>query len=683
MNMDTSFPLGQQCMEALFAMPHVGFCIISAPGEFVAVNDAFCRLFGYAAHELIGKQYAVIIPEERRDEAKEDFLRFISIEEESSREWETVRKDGKKCYVLTSAIPFQNEKCKQCSIVAVSDITQLVNTRDKLTLIERAFENATEGIIITDTKPKILKVNQGYTKITGYSQEELLGNNPSMMRSNLQNKEIYEEMWTAITKKGFWQGEIWDRRKNGENYAQFLSVSTAYDEKGNPKNYIGIVNDITDIKRFRDRLHYLTNFDPLTKLPNRNLFVDRTNQAIPKAKRTRRKVALCFINVDRFNIINQSFSHLLGDEVLRRLANRLSNQFRKGDTIAYFGGDTFVLLLEDITVTSSIMRALGKIQDIFTKPLSVKSHEIVLTASVGVSVFPDDGDSTDILMKNAELAINMAKREGGNTRKFYSKEMDNEAFERIQLENDLRKAVAEKQFFIEYQPQLRLSDKKPFGSEALVRWKHPDYGIVPPGRFIPLAEETGLITNIGQHVLYAGCFRYKKWLDEELEPGTLSVNLSAVQFANKNLVESISAVLEETQFPPEKLEAEITESTIMGNVEASIIKLKELKNMGISVAVDDFGTGYSSLSYLKKFPIDKLKIDRSFIMDIPRDQDDVIIAKMIIQLSHNLRIKVIAEGIETEEQLQFLEENGCDEVQGFYYSKPLVFEKYKEYFSSF
>lgn len=681
--MELPFGAGIRFTEILFSLPHIGICITDTEGYFIELNDAYSEIFGYSRDELIGEHFSLIIPEELQEEVRQRYRSSFTDSDSVSEEYEAVAKGGKTIYISAASAYFTDEENNGYRVTGVSNATPLVQIRNELDLIKTAFENITEGIVITTTEPKILLVNKAYSKITGYSAEELIGNNPSMMRAGVQDGEYYREMWKDLQKHGSWQGEIWDRRKNGENYAQFLSVSTAYDKEGEPKNYIGVVSDITDLKRFRDKLHYLTNFDPLTRLPNKNLFFDRLQQAITKTKRKQKKLALCLINIDRFNIINQSFSRMIGDDVLRQIAKRFDQTFREADTVGYLGGNTFVLLLEDILLTSSVMKALDKVQKIFERPVPVQNHEIMLTSSVGVSVFPGDGDDSDVLMKNAELAVTLAKREGGNAIQFYSEEMNIEALSRLELENDLRKAIVSEEFFIEYQPQLYLDGKVPFGSEALVRWNHPGKGVVSPGKFIPIAEETGLITDLGQMVLRNACTQYKTWLETGLMPGTLSVNISAIQFARKDFIEAISEILEETAFPPEKLEAEITESTIMGNVEDSIIKLKELKKMGISVAVDDFGTGYSSLSYLKKFPIDKLKIDRSFILDIPHDQDDVIIAATIIQLAHSLRMQVIAEGIETDDQLAFLEENGCDEVQGFYYSKPLSAEHYIEYIRSF
>jgi len=425
-------------------------------------------------------------------------------------------------------------------------------------------------------------------------------------------------------------------------------------------------------KRYQVQLEYQANYDALTGLPNRNLLHDRLHQAV-QGYRLPRTVAVAFIDLDHFKFVNDSLGHSVGDKLLKGIAERLRAVLREGDTVARLGGDEFVLILNGQPSEEVIFRAMQRITSAVAQPMTIEGKELIVTCSGGISLYPQDGLDVDTLLKNADAAMYRAKEQGRNNCTFYTSEMNQRVNERLSLENGLRRAIERQELILRYQPRVDLKTGRIAGAEALVRWLHPEWGLIAPDRFIPIAEETGLITRIGEQVLREACRQVRGWLDEGLEPGVVSVNLSARQFRQEGLVRMVAAVLEETRLDPRHLEMELTESMVMDNVGAAIATLRGLKSLGVSLSVDDFGTGYSSLAYLRSLPIDKLKIDRSFVRDIGHtlDTDGGVLAQAIISLGHSLHLQVVAEGVETLAQAQFLERQGCDEVQGFYYGKPL------------
>ncbi len=425
-------------------------------------------------------------------------------------------------------------------------------------------------------------------------------------------------------------------------------------------------------KRYQVQLEHQANYDALTGLPNRNLLHDRLRQSV-FAQRQARNIAVVFIDLDHFKFVNDSLGHSTGDELLKSMADRLRALLREGDTVARLGGDEFVLILNDQSNEEVVFRALQRITAKVAEPIEIEGKELVVTCSAGISLYPQDGPDVDTLLKNADAAMYRAKDHGRNNFQFYTSEMNERVNERLALENALRHAIDRKEFLLHYQQRVDLKSGNIVGAEALVRWKHPEWGLVRPARFIPLAEETGLIVQIGEFVLREACRQVRAWINEGLGPGVVSVNLSARQFRQEGLVRLVSRVLEETRLDPAYLEMELTESMVMHNVEAAVATLQGLKSLGVSISVDDFGTGYSSLAYLKALPIDKLKIDRSFVRDIGSgaSEDEGVLAQAIISLGHNLHLHVVAEGVETDAQVRFLKSHRCDEVQGFFYGEPV------------
>jgi diguanylate cyclase (GGDEF)-like protein/PAS domain S-box-containing protein len=550
-------------------------------------------------------------------------------------------------------------------------LTEVRAAQEQLKLSAQVFLGSMEAIVITDVDNNIIQVNKAFTEITGYTLQEVIGKNPRILNSGQQSHAFYCNMWETLLEQGVWQGELMDRRKDGEVYPKWLSITVVRNENGDISNYIGLFSDITERKASHERIQYLAHFDALTDLPNRSLLKDHLNLAIEMAKRNQTQLAILFLDLDRFKIVNDSLGHHAGDLLLKIASERLKNCTRKSDTVARLGGDEFVILLSHIRESSDAARVAKKVNDAVAAPFVLDGVEVNLGTSIGIAVYPDNGLDGPELIKNADAAMYYAKENEKNHFQFFSPVMNDKAFEQLELENDLRLALRKGEFFLQYQPQIDILTGNIIGAEALIRWQHPKRGLVPPNNFISLAERCGLIVPIGEWVFRTACLQNMAWQKEGLAPIVIAVNIAAQQFRHKNFSDSLVAILDETGVNPNLIELEITESAIMENAEAILNTLHALKAIGLKLSIDDFGTGYSSLSYLKHFPIDKLKIDRSFVMDITDDSKNNAIIETIIHLGGNLGIKVIAEGVETAEQLATLEKLGCDEIQGYYFSRPL------------
>jgi len=533
------------------------------------------------------------------------------------------------------------------------------------------FSSSLDGIVITDTTRNIVAVNKALTNITGYSEHEVLGKNPSIFKSNRHDKAFYRAMWKTVGETGQWRGEIWNRRKNGEDFPTLLTIKAVKDHNNCISHHVGIITDISTIKETEYKLSHLAHHDPLTELPNRLLLNSRLERALQHAKREESQVGILFLDLDRFKNINDSMGHTQGDQLLKLVASRLAEGMRAEDTIARLGGDEFVILAEELGDTQGIIKVAKNILNLFKQPFYIHEQEIFIEASIGISIYPKDGKNTDTLLRNADAAMYRAKERGRNNYQFYTKELTAKAYERLTLETDLRRALERDEFELHYQPQFELKGNTLIGAEALIRWNHPEHGLVSPVSFIPVAEETGLIVPIGEWVLHSACMQHQAWLKAGYSPVKIAVNLSARQFNKPGLVETISNILEEAAMDSIYLELELTESIIMNDVESTIKILNELHWMGLEISIDDFGTGYSSLSYLKRFPIDRLKIDQSFVYDITTNPSDAELVTAIITLARSMKLRVLAEGVETEAQAHYLKEQGCDEVQGYYYSRPI------------
>jgi len=554
---------------------------------------------------------------------------------------------------------------------------ELYNNADQLELASRVFHNASEGIMVTNADNRIIAVNDAFAAITGYSSADVMNKNPNFLRSGRHDKDFYSNMWTQIKEYGHWSGEIWNRRKNGEVFPQWLAISTFVDEMDNVRNYIASIADLTERKAVEKKLAYLSDYDPLTNLPNRRLVGHRVDQTISVSKQKgEQHFALLYIDLDHFKNINDSLGHGFGDEILQKIAKRLKSLLREGDTVSRLSGDEFVILMSELDHLESAVSLSERILHEVSRPLENDSH-LTVTPSIGISVYPNDGLSFDELLRNADAAVHFAKAQGRNNYQFFTAEMNHQASQRLHIETELRKAIKNKEFELFYQPQLCLQDNQLVGCEALIRWQHPIQGLVSPDAFIPLSEETGLIIQVGRWVLEQACLQAAKWSEQYNAKITMSVNVSVRQF-RPELVDEVRSALSESGLAANALVIEITESTLMQNEEATLVLLQELKNLGVQLSLDDFGTGYSSMAYLKRFNLDQLKIDRAFISDLPHDKDDAAITSAIIDVAHHFGLVTVAEGIETIEQVKFLADVGCVEGQGFLYEKPIPVKEFEQ-----
>lgn len=553
----------------------------------------------------------------------------------------------------------------------------------RLRLAARLFAESGEGIMVTDDQCCIIEVNRAFEEITGYSRADAAGKNPSFLSSGYHDAEFFDAMWTTLQGQGHWQGEIWNRRKNGEIYPEWLSLSAIRNEDGTVCNYVAMFSDITETKAHEARrkadeayIQHMAHHDFLTGLPNRFLLNDRFMQLQAAARRNNTRFALLFIDLDRFKNVNDTLGHTFGDRLLCAVAGRLSGLIRAADTVSRQGGDEFIVLLSEIANSEDAGHVARKLLRALSEPCVLDSHELTVTPSIGIAISPDDGDDLDTLLKHADLAMYDAKRKGRNNFQFFRREMNARMLELLLLESQLRQAIKRGELELFYQPQVDIVLGRTVVFEALARWRHPQRGLVSPTDFIPLAEETGLILPLGLWVLQEACRQLAVWRRGPWPDIRIAVNLSAMQFRQSDLAEQVRCALDSAGVDASALELEVTESMVMQDAEATIQTLQALRAMRVTLAIDDFGTGYSSLAYLKRFPVNTLKVDRSFVRDIGDDPDAEAICAAVIGLARNLRLDVIAEGVETVKQLAWLHSAGCRVVQGFLLGKPLPAAEY-------
>ena len=646
-------------------------------GRYLFANKQVLDLWGTTYEEVVG------FGDEKFFDAKTTALiheidRSVLLEGKTSSQEEThlVNFTGQTKTFWSVKLPLRREDGTIYALCGIStDITERLLAEQNLRINAQVFENSREGIIVTDANNNILTVNKAFTDITGYSSVEVVGQNPSLLASDSQSKALFEEMWQQVSTKDYWQGEVINRRKNGELYPQWLSISTINDLEGKIAQHIGMFSDLSERKVAEDRILFLSNFDLLTNLPNRNLLRDRTMLALATAKRTNSSVALFYIDLDRFKIVNESLGLIIGDQLLKEMSERLLKNIHVDDTLSRQGGDEFILLLPS-TNTEGTAHAAKKILDIIAKPFDFDGQRVTLTASIGIAEFPQDGVNFDQLTQSADAALYRAKQAGRNNFQFFTMQMHEQANEVLRIESELRQALENSEFLLHYQPKVDAITSKIIGAEALVRWQHPIKGLIPPSRFIPIAEESGLINEIGEWVLLTAVQQVADWQLAGIAIVPVAVNLSVVQFRQDKLYETVCQALRISKLAPSMLELEMTEGIAMENSERTISVLNKLHELGVSLSIDDFGTGYSSLSYLKRFKIDTLKIDQSFVRDLGQDPEDAAIITAIIAMAHSLGFRTIAEGVETQEQLNFLREKQCDEIQGYFFSKPVPAEEF-------
>lgn len=647
---------------------------IDQHGTIVTFNKAAETTFGYPASEVLGQNVSMLMPDEyaaRHDAHIKHYLDTPRLRAAGvSRELNGRRKDGSE-FPLEINLSEMKVGQESMFIGIVRDITQRKQTEAHMRLSEEVFANSVEGIVVLDEAGNIVRVNKAFSRITGHDVADVVGRDVGMIGCSNHENGVLGNMWQLAREAGQWEGEFWCRRKNGEFYLNRMTVSAIVDDMGNLRHLVGIFSDVTEIKEARDRIHHLAHFDALTDLPNRSMFKDYLQQALMLAVQKQERVAVIYLNLDRFKNLNDTLGHASGDELLKIAATRIQARIRAGDIVARLSGDEFVIMVTGIGGVGDVESVCRHILGVFEQPISLDGHEIVITASMGVAVFPEDAENADDLLKHAGTAMHFVKEHGRNAYQRYTQELDAASFEKLVMENSLRRALERQEFVLFYQPQVDLRSGHVIGVEALIRWQHPDLGMVSPAKFIPLLEETGLILPVGEWVLQEACRQARSWVDAGFGAVRMAVNLSPRQFEQRDLMRIVRHAVESTRLEPGQLELEITESSLMGNAEQSVAMLREMREMDIHFSIDDFGTGYSSLSYLTKFPIDTLKIDRSFVKDVMVDRDDATLATAIISMGHALNLKVLAEGVERYDQLAFLRQHACDEVQGYLFSPPV------------
>jgi len=662
----------------------VGIFHADAQGACTYVNERWCEITGLTFEESLGDGWMRALHPDDRDDTLAMWQKAMSSRQSVHMEWRMRKPDGTVYWALGGATTEFDDQGKLLGFIGiVNDITERKRIEDELRIAAIAFESQ-EGMFVTDAGGIILRVNQAFTRLTGYSMEESIGKTPEMLRSGRHDKLFYQKMWETIKTQRYWEGEIWNRRKSGKIYAEWLTISAVTAPDGQVTHYVGTFSDITQNSEAEAEIHRLAYYDALTQLPNRRLLQDRLGQALLATQRSGHCGAILYLDLDNFKTLNDTRGHEVGDLLLVEVARRLHACVRASDTVARLGGDEFVVLLEelsgDIEEAAAQSRLLGdKLLVTISKPYSLKDCEYHCTASIGAGLFIDNDTTTEELLKRADLAMYEAKSMGRNSLCFFDPNMQRTLDLRSALVNDLRQACSRQELRLYYQPQID-STRGVIGAEALLRWNHPERGLVAPGEFIPLAEDTGLILIIGHWVLETACVQIKAWESDPFARDLrLAVNVSARQFRQLDFVAQVRQVLDQTGANPTRLKIELTESMVLDNLSEAIAKMRALRALGVDLSMDDFGTGYSSLSYLKQLPLDQLKIDRSFITHLITDSNDAAIVKAIITLGQTFGLSVIAEGVETVAQQDLLREHGCYLYQGYLFSRPVPLDEFERY----
>ena len=643
--------------------------------RIVSVNRRTEQLFGYPGDSLVGQPASILFASSgEHARAEGEFFPLLARGGDASHERQFRRRDGSLLWCLVSGSSIDPGHPEGGNVWVFADISERKESEEKLRLSSTVLEHIADGVMVVDVHGSIVTVNPAFTYITGFAVEEVVGKPWSVTRSHGDDQELYWNMWRQLNDTGFWRGELWSTRKDGEAWLQWLTVSTVRGDDGKITHYVGVFSDITRLKESQDQLDYLAHHDPLTGLPNRLLFQDRLLHAIGRAAREGQQLAVMFIDLDRFKNVNDTLGHHVGDELLKQVAGAFGERLRDGDTLARLGGDEFIVLLEHVDGGFGARQVAAKMMALFEQPFMVAGHELFVTGSIGISLFPADGQDANLLVRNADVAMYQAKSRGRNGYQFYSPDMAGEGVERLRMEALLRRAIERGEIYLHYQPQVEIDSGKLIGVEALVRWHNPELGHVSPVRFIPMAEDTGFINQIGEWVLFEACRQMLRWDEAGLRVPKMAVNLSVRQVERGAMAPLVEQALAATGLAPRRLQLEVTESVIMNTGDA-LAFVHELHAIGVGLAIDDFGTGYSSLAYLKQLPVDVLKIDRSFIKDIAVDSNDEAIAIAIIQLGKSMNLSVIAEGVENEEQAAFLLRHGCARAQGYLYGRPVAPEE--------
>ena len=654
-----------------------GVVITDTKGTIEFVNPKFTEMTGYTSAEVVGQSPRVL----KSDKHDAQFYRDLWDTITSGRVWRgefcNKRKDGSLYWESSSIAPVRNERNEVTNFVAVKeDITSKVRDREKLRLQSGALSAAANSIFITDKQGRIIWANAAFCRMSGYSFDELDGQTPRILKSGKHDDSFYKRLWKTIESGHVWCDEVVECRKNGELYTVQQTITPLTNGRGEITHYIAVHEDITVRKDSEARIQRMAYYDALTGLANRVELQNRLEQAVRQADRYSHSLAIHYIDLDRFKLVNDSLGHAVGDALLQEVARRLKDCLRASDTAARIGGDEFAVLQPEVADLEGVSVLARKILSAMAAPFWFAEREVRISSSIGISVFPVDGNRPEELLKNADLAMYLAKDEGRNNFQFFTSSLNAQIRDRLALEADLRSAIANGKFVLYYQPQVNLRSLRLTGMEALIRWKHPTRGWVPPSLLIEVAEECGLIHELTRWVLEEACTQNAAWQAAGLPYCRVAVNVSSANFNHGDLCQVVADVLERTQLAPQYLELEVTETLLLQD-EYIMKAMPLLKKMGVVLSIDDFGTGYSSLKYLRQLPVEKLKIDKSFVDGLPDTQDDAIIARAIIDLGHALGHTVIAEGVESEEQLAYLRDHGCDEGQGYLFGRPMPAEHFE------
>ncbi len=670
----------EEAFRLTFNQAAVGIARVSTDGTWLEVNEKLCDIVGYSKEELLQLTFQDITHPDDLNADMAYVQQMLAGQIESyAMEKRYFHKSGKPLWInLTVGLARSSDGSPKYFISVVEDINTRKQSEARLIKLSLAVEQSPDSIVITDMDARIEYVNGTFVKETGYRIEDVIGNNPRILQSGKTPKATYDDMWAHLLRGELWKGEFTNRRKDGTEYNELVHVAPVRQPNGKITNYLAIKENITDKKVADARIEKLAHFDQLTGLPNRTLLIDRARHALSLSQRHHEQLAVMFLDLDHFKDINDTLGHSIGDQLLIEVAKRLKAALREEDTVSRQGGDEFILILPDTDAEGAAQVAVKLMEEVY-RPTQIGQHEINTSSSIGISIYPHDGEDLESLSKNADAAMYRAKHEGRNTFRFYTPAMQALSFRTMQLANALRHALAREELAVHYQPQFSIQNGHIIGAEALLRWHHPELGAISPAEFIPIAESCGQILPIGEWVLRSAAKQLADWMARGLPTMIMAVNLSAVQFRQPNLPELVVAILDELALPHQYLELELTEAVAMVDPLGAIEVMDKLHEQGIRMSIDDFGTGYSSLSYLKRFKVYKLKIDQSFVRDITSDSDDKAIVTAIINMATSLGMRTIAEGVETAGQLAFLRLQGCDEVQGYYFSKPLTAEQFEQF----
>jgi diguanylate cyclase (GGDEF)-like protein/PAS domain S-box-containing protein len=673
---DVALRRSEDRFRAVFENAGLGVVLCDGDGRFVEANPAFCAMIGYSEAELRALEPAAIThPEDvPRHEALRGEMR-VGGRDGYRLTKRYITKDGRVVWGSLTTTAVREARADgadmRFTVNVVEDITEKKRLEDNMRLAATVFENSGDGLFVTDSRSQIVHVNPAFTEITGFAPEDVLGKTPKVLSSGRHEPEFYERMWEALGSTGKWQGEIWDRRKSGEMFAGWQNIAAVRNGLGEVTHYVAVLSDITSRKQVEERLSYAANHDPLTRLPNRTLFLERLTRAVARAHRNHSLVALLFIDLDKFKQVNDTLGHLAGDMLLQQVSERLTGAVRQGDTVARLGGDEFTVILEDVQDPRDAAVVAHKILHMLAVPFDLAGQDAHISSSIGVAIYPADAGDPQTLIKLADAGMYRAKHLGRNTCQFHSEAVNAQAFERLALETALRLALERQEFAVRYQPIFEFRSGRIVAVEALLRWRHPEVGMVVPAQFLPLAEETGLIVPIGEWVLKTACAQVMAWRDAGFADLQLHVNLSGRQLRQPELVETIAQALEASGLPPRALVLEVPEASVIDKGHDPAAIFARFAALGLGLAIDEFGSGYSSFAFLRRLPAQTLKMAQGFVRNVAASTDDTEIATAIVAVARGLHMSILAPGVETAEQLAFLHSFGCDRVQGFLLARPM------------